>query len=106
MTMVFVLMMRRCQSATRTCTPFPTLRSADLVVRAPCMGLCDTAPVAEVGHHHVDRATVAGVVAAADGGHTHPEFPDYEGLRSEEHTSELQSLMRISYAVLFLNTKK
>src|SRR3546814_10624630 len=25
--------------------------------------------------------------------------------RSEEHTSELQSLMRISYAVFFLNTK-
>src|SRR3546814_4950301 len=27
-------------------------------------------------------------------------------LRSEEHTSELQSLMRISYAVFFLNKKK
>src|SRR3546814_9299238 len=27
-------------------------------------------------------------------------------LRSEEHTSELQSLLRISYAVLCLNTKK
>src|SRR3546814_5933263 len=27
------------------------------------------------------------------------------GLRSEEHTSELQSLMRISYAVLCLKTK-
>src|SRR3546814_7494450 len=26
--------------------------------------------------------------------------------RSEEHTSELQSLMRISYAVFFLTTKK
>src|SRR3546814_8623991 len=26
--------------------------------------------------------------------------------RSEEHTSELQSLMRISYAVFFLKTKK
>src|SRR3546814_9225448 len=26
--------------------------------------------------------------------------------RSEEHTSELQSLMRISYAVFFLNKKK
>src|SRR3546814_9537719 len=26
--------------------------------------------------------------------------------RSEEHTSELQSLMRISYAVICLNTKK
>src|SRR3546814_4960842 len=34
---------------------------------------------------------------------------DLEGLRSEEHTSELQSLMRISYAVFCLkkkNTKK
>src|SRR3546814_10126714 len=26
-------------------------------------------------------------------------------IRSEEHTSELQSLMRISYAVFFLNTQ-
>src|SRR3546814_8060995 len=29
-----------------------------------------------------------------------------EQARSEEQTSELQSLMRISYAVFFLNTKK
>src|SRR3546814_4005095 len=28
-----------------------------------------------------------------------------QGLRSEEHTSELQSLMRISYAVFCLKTK-
>src|SRR3546814_4436736 len=28
------------------------------------------------------------------------------GVRSEEHTSELQSLMRISYAVFCLNTKR
>src|SRR3546814_1355910 len=28
------------------------------------------------------------------------------GVRSEEHTSELQSLMRTSYAVFCLNTKK
>src|SRR3546814_1321150 len=27
------------------------------------------------------------------------------GLRSEEHTSELQSLLRISYAVFYLNIK-
>src|SRR3546814_6779451 len=31
----------------------------------------------------------------------HP-FPDHIEQRSEEHTSELQSLMRISYAVFFL----
>src|SRR3546814_3733464 len=32
-------------------------------------------------------------------------FP-FDLLRSEEHTSELQSLMRISYAVFCLNKKK
>src|SRR3546814_1786203 len=32
--------------------------------------------------------------------------PDYDRLRSEEHTSELQSLMRISYAVFCLKKKK
>src|SRR3546814_5945106 len=30
----------------------------------------------------------------------------YRGCRSEEHTSELQSLMRISYAVLSLTKKR
>src|SRR3546814_9922997 len=30
----------------------------------------------------------------------------HSGARSDEHTSELQSLMRISYAVLCLNKKK
>src|SRR3546814_4903515 len=32
--------------------------------------------------------------------------PTSRGSRSEEHTSELQSLMRISYAVFFLKKKK
>src|SRR3546814_8848949 len=31
---------------------------------------------------------------------------EYERMRSEEHTSELQSLMRISYAVFCLKKKK
>src|SRR3546814_3933238 len=34
-----------------------------------------------------------------------PEFPTHSR-RSEEHTSELQSLMRISYAVFCLKKKK
>src|SRR6201990_1522007 len=37
------------------------------VVRAPCVGLCDVAPVAEVGHHYVMHATVSNVLAAAKG---------------------------------------
>src|SRR3546814_4710967 len=35
-----------------------------------------------------------------------PECPLIDTLRSEEHTSELQSLMRISYAVFCLKKKK
>src|SRR3546814_4095091 len=34
------------------------------------------------------------------------DMADAVGLRSEEHTSELQSLMRISYAVFCLQKKK
>ncbi len=51
------------------------------VVRAPCVGRCDTAPAAEVGHHFVDHATVANVLAAAKAGDTHahlPKYVDYE----------------------------
>jgi formate dehydrogenase beta subunit len=46
------------------------------VVRAPCMGHCDTAPVAEVGHHYVERATPDAVNEAVRHGHTHPDGPD------------------------------
>jgi formate dehydrogenase len=47
------------------------------VVRAPCMGRCDTAPVAEVGHRHVDRASVDSIVETIAGRHLHPQIPDY-----------------------------
>src|SRR6202048_1268255 len=47
------------------------------VVRAPCVGRCDTAPAAEVGHHFVDPARVGSRVAAAKGGDTHAHLPDY-----------------------------
>ncbi|MEQ9329727.1 NAD(P)H-dependent oxidoreductase subunit E, partial [Thalassobaculum sp.] len=36
------------------------------VVRAPCMGACDKAPVAAVGHHLVEHADAAAVLAAAE----------------------------------------
>src|SRR3546814_5359766 len=36
----------------------------------------------------------------------HLTIPSSNGRRSEEHTSELQSLMRISYAVFCLKKKK
>jgi len=47
------------------------------VVRAPCVGRCDTAPAAEVGHNFIDHAGVAGVLAAAKAGDTHAHLPEY-----------------------------
>ena len=53
------------------------LGEAVRVVRAPCMGRCDTAPVAEVGHRHVDHASVGSLAAAARNGEIHAEIPAY-----------------------------
>ncbi len=47
------------------------------VVRAPCVGLCDQAPVAEVGHTFIAHATVATVEAAIAAGQTETEIPAY-----------------------------
>src|ERR1700710_2074971 len=47
------------------------------VVRAPCVGRCDTAPAAEVGHNFVDHATAANVLAVAKAGDTHAHLPKY-----------------------------
>src|SRR3546814_5122057 len=41
-------------------------------------------------------------IAALNAGHAFGETAELSGPRSEEHTSELQSLMRISYAVFCL----
>jgi formate dehydrogenase beta subunit len=47
------------------------------VVRAPCVGLCDAAPVVEVGHRHVMHATASEVLATAGRGETDPVIPPY-----------------------------
>src|SRR5437667_233179 len=50
-----------------------TLGRAVRVVRAPCMGACDRAPVCAVGHAQVMQATTERVAGAlARGGHVHP----------------------------------
>ncbi len=45
------------------------------VVRAPCMGRCDRAPIAQVGHHYVDEASSGSVLAAVTAGRTGPDIP-------------------------------
>jgi formate dehydrogenase len=50
------------------------------VLRAPCMGRCDTAPVAEIGHYFVDHATPNAVETAVDSGKRETDIPRYETL--------------------------
>ena len=52
------------------------------VLRAPCMGRCDTAPVLEIGHNHIDHATPEKVEAAIAADDTHAHLPSYEQLAS------------------------
>src|SRR3546814_16552983 len=93
----FLLMIRRPPSTTRPATLFPytplcrSLERAQAPVRAAARELGRLRQEADVqgrrrvaAHTEIDRAFAGGEGSAG---------------RSEEHTSELQSLMRISYAV-------
>ena len=54
------------------------------VVRAPCMGRCDTAPVAEVGHRHVDHVDEQAIRIVIEAGDLHPVIPEYRALEAYE----------------------
>lgn len=62
------------------------------VIRAPCMGRCDTAPVLEVGHKHVDKATLEKTRKVIDERDFHPEIPDYPDLKSYLNEGGYQTL--------------
>jgi NADH:ubiquinone oxidoreductase subunit F (NADH-binding)/NADH:ubiquinone oxidoreductase subunit E len=50
------------------------------VMRAPCMGGCDKAPVVAIGHALHEHATLDAVAAAVAAGETHAHVPSYSGL--------------------------
>lgn len=52
------------------------------VLRAPCMGRCDTAPALEIGHNHIDHADLDKVKAAIAADDTHTHMPDYQALEA------------------------
>src|SRR3546814_2281175 len=92
-------MMRRPPRSTRTDTLFPyttLFRSSGGGNRSPPRGGTEPAETSRL------RAAAPARVPARDG--VRARSPT-AGRRSEEHTSELQSLMRISYAVFCLKQK-
>src|SRR3546814_8612043 len=111
--MFFLLMIRRPPRSTHTDTPFPyttLFRSrrqdqgthphspldqgpSDQRPRSSCFQKCRSTPSAAPSFRQVARASSMRLLSKRK-------------KRSEEHTSELQSLMRISYAVFCLKKKK
>src|SRR3546814_11312349 len=97
---VFSLMIRRPPRSTRTATLFPyttLFRSAQAARRGEARAArCGDADAG------ADRPRGLRAPSAAPALRRH----EAAGLRSEEHTSELQSLMRSSYAVFCLKKKR
>src|SRR3546814_2620102 len=99
-------MMRRPPRSTRTDTLFPyttLFRSVDC--GQPINPSIIEAQV-QSGIGFGLSAVLYGAITLKDGAVEQSNFDSYQVLRSEEHTSELQSLMRISYAVFCLKKKK
>ncbi|MDW4499858.1 NAD(P)H-dependent oxidoreductase subunit E [Sulfitobacter sp. D35] len=65
------------------------------VLRAPCMGRCDTAPVLELGHNHIDHATPEKVQAAIKAGETHARIPDYEAYSAYRAAGGYDTLLEL-----------
>src|SRR3546814_1874377 len=99
-------MIRRPPRSTRTDTLFPyttLFRSGRLGGRVLRLGLRRSV----LGAAQADRVERVGASRPrSGGGGVGGHGPVRGGVRSEEHTSELQSLMRISYAVFCLKKKK
>src|SRR3546814_13733530 len=93
----FFLMIRRPPRSTRTDTLFPyttLFRSTVIAIIATVVAV-----IAAV----IARIAALVIIAVLRGGGSRQA--QRHGGRSEEHTSELQSLMRISYAVFCLKKK-
>src|SRR3546814_13860088 len=92
------LMIRRPPRSTRTDTLFPYTT----LFRSPAVDAGRAAVARTIAARHVAHRARMGTACAGD-----PAWQQSPGRcrRSEEHTSELQSLMRISYAVFCLKKK-
>src|SRR3546814_6630886 len=110
MMVMFYLIIRRPPSSTRTDTLFPDTTlfrsSGTLQLWRQSDGCAERSPLRVRGSIYADRHQPSArrhSFRRSLSLSLHP-YPDRTG-RSEEHTSEIQSLMRISYAVFCLKKK-
>src|SRR3546814_6969118 len=97
-------MIRRPPRATRTDQSFPTRRSSDLASTSihPQNGMSPATNIAQSAAKRRRTASTSPATLASIQLSATALFSSGVFIRSEEHTSELQSLMRISYAVFCL----
>ncbi len=65
------------------------------VLAAPCMGRCDSAPVAVVGRRHVDHATPAAVAEVVASGDFAPRIPPYQDLAAYRAAGGYETLVAL-----------
>ncbi len=65
------------------------------VVRAPCMGRCDSPPTVELGHNHIDWATPEKIVAAMHAGEVHARIPEHQGLSEYKADGGYRTLLKL-----------
>src|SRR3546814_14037787 len=107
LSVIFFLMIRRPPRSTRTDTlvPYTTLFRSAAIERQRDQPLQDAVGFRRDGPDDVDIGHVVAPGLPGIGARADPAQLRRQA-RSEEHTSELQSLMRISYAVFCLKKKK
>src|SRR3546814_8421067 len=108
--MFFLLMIRRPPRSTRTDTPFPsTTLFRSMVESRFGLSATEVGALLEAADEKVEQSVeVFGFTREIKNAFSPEERIEMMEMlreRSEEHTSELQSLMRISYAVFCLKKK-
>src|SRR3546814_5594220 len=98
----FFLMRRRPPRSTRTDTLFPYTTLFRSIANPKILSAAGNSLIVAVASTIVSTAIGTLLAMGLEEGKPHPLL---DTLRSEEHTSELQSLMRISYAVFCLKKK-
>ncbi|WP_420847999.1 NAD(P)H-dependent oxidoreductase subunit E [Nitratireductor luteus] len=74
------------------------------VLRAPCMGRCDTAPAARIGNREVDHASAESLLRMASDGETETLVPAYTGLDSYRASGGYRLLERVRSGEISVDT--
>ena len=65
------------------------------VLKAPCMGRCNKAPVVEIGHYHLENANVDKIEDAINSNKTLPIIPNYETFEDYKNKGGYTKLFKI-----------